>query len=115
MPLAPEYPLATHPPRSSWVRTGLTTLLNVGQRIVLNHAIVYNKAVVFISILLTLEFYAHSRTFDRFVLPRAIDNHERTIMPKSREKFDLARYNRIRDIFYRNVRTYHTESIICFY
>jgi len=58
---------------------------NVGQRIVLNHAIMYNEAVcggIHGYILLTIEFYVHSCTLDLFVLPKAIDNHERTITPK---------------------------------
>jgi len=62
---------------------------NVGQRIVLNHAIVYNETVrggIYKYILLTIEFYAyvHSYTLDRFVLSREI-NHERTIMSKRRD------------------------------
>jgi len=35
-------------------------------------------------ILLTIEFYAHVHS-SRFVLPRAIDNDERTIKPKRRD------------------------------
>jgi len=54
---------------------------NIGQRIVPN-AIVYNEAVcdgIHGYILFMIEFYAHihSCALDRFVLPRAIDNHER--------------------------------------
>jgi len=53
---------------------------NIGQRIVLNHAIVYNEAVrggIHGYIFLTIEFYAHIHSYalDRFVLPRAIDNY----------------------------------------
>jgi len=60
---------------------------SIGQRTVLNYAIVYNEAVrsdIYGYILLTIEFYAHvhSCALDRFVLPKTIDNHERTIMPK---------------------------------
>jgi len=63
---------------------------NFGQRIVLNHAIMY-KAVrggIHGYIHLTLEFYAHVHNcaLDRFVLPRAIDNNERTIIPKRRDR-----------------------------
>jgi len=70
--------------------------------------------VVFI--LLTIEFYAHvhSCALDfRFVSPRAIDNHERIIIPKRRDS--LIRDNRIRNNFYRNVRTYRRELTIRFY
>jgi len=63
---------------------------NVGQRIVLNHAIVYNETLrggIHGYILLTIEFYAHvhSCALDRFVLSKAIDNHERTILSKIRD------------------------------
>ena len=57
---------------------------NVGQRIVLYHAIVYDETVrrgIRWYILLTLEFYSniHGCALDRFVLSRAIDDHERAV------------------------------------
>jgi len=75
---------------------------NIGQRIVLNHAIVYKEAVrgdIHEYILLTIEFYAHVHSYalDQFVLPRTIDNHERTIILKRR---DSARDNRISVIIF---------------
>jgi len=73
---------------------------NVDQRIVPNHAIVYNEAVcggIHGYVFLTIEFCAHvhSCALDRFVLPRAIDNHERTIMPKRRDSLIRDNNNRI--------------------
>jgi len=92
---------------------------NIGQRIVLNHANVYNEALrggIHGYILLTIEFYVHIHNcaFDRFILPRAINNHEWTILSKIRDS-DSVPNNRIRNSFYRNMRTCRRESIICFY
>jgi len=90
---------------------------NVDQRIVLNHAIVYNETVRGGNhgyIFLTAEFYAHSCVLDQFVLPRAIDNHERTIIPKRHDS--LIRLEIIVSvIIFTDVHTYRSESNICFY
>jgi len=63
---------------------------NIGQRIILNHANVYNEALrggIHGYILLTIEIYVyiHNCALDRFVLPRAINNHERIILSKIRD------------------------------
>ena len=60
---------------------------NVGQWIILNHAIVYDETIgccIYGHVLLIFKVYSHVHgvTLDRFVLSRAIDDYEWAITKK---------------------------------